>query len=146
MSMNIHDCGGPLSRRFAKIDGFWELELRNTNGTDAIRNIHIVSVFFRDDGEDGKPNIQITFDDISLLAPQEVAIAKHTTHLCNENHSSKDDMWVVADDAADRFLLLSDESAKGPISLDAQFEVNGKNCYQELGAGRGSGLTLKNTT
>jgi hypothetical protein len=83
--MSMHDCGAPLSRRIVKTGGAWELELRNNHETETVYNVHVVSIFFRDDGNDGKPNIQITFDtNIAAIAPRETAIPEHRTHLYNE--------------------------------------------------------------
>jgi hypothetical protein len=49
-------------------------------------------------------------------------------------------MWIAVGAGNDRSLRLTEEAAKTPIALDAQFEMKEKHCYQELGAGLGSGL------
>lgn len=135
--MNIHDCGAPLSRRMVRVGRDLALELENTHATEALSEIH-VEVAFRHDWQSGKPTVRIVFDDIASLDPGSRVVLNHTTYLFDDYKNS----WVRADARNDRLILLTDQSAGAPIELDVRFVMQGKNCWQALGAGKDSGLNI----
>jgi hypothetical protein len=136
--MAIHDCDAPLRRRLTKIDRAWFMQLENTSATDTLTNLHVVHVYFREGEAEGVPTVRIEFEDVPTLASQTTVILKHTT-LLFDSYTSK---WGPVGEGADRLIMLSEASAPGPIEFEVQFVRGDQNCSQELGAGKGSDLSL----
>jgi hypothetical protein len=116
----------PFTFRFIDTKPRILLELKNTAET-ALRSVEIMTIFLKNDVQDGAAQTQIRFDVIKNMRPGDAAVLSHRTWI---NGMPVND----ARDQMDRLQIVAGEFT--PYVLDIQWEnPEGKARFQRIPVG-----------
>jgi len=116
----------PFTFRFIETKPRILLELKNTAET-ALRSIEIMTIFLKNDAQDGGAQTQIRFDLIKNMRPGDAAVLSHRTWI---NGTPVED----ARDQLSRLQIVAGEFT--PYVLDISWEnAEGKSRFQRIPVG-----------